>query len=52
VTLFVKIAVVALSGIAAFLHAQARSRRALAVFGALSGIAALGALFLGIMLAG
>ena len=52
VTLFVKIAVVALSGIAAFLHAQARSRKALAIFGALSGLTALGALFLGILLAG
>ena len=52
VTLFVKIVVVAISGVAAFLHAQARSRTALAVFGALSGIAAIGALFLGILLAG
>jgi putative copper export protein len=52
VTLFVKILVVALSGVAAFLHARATSRTALAVFGALSGIAAIGALFLGILLAG
>ena len=52
VTLFVKIVVVAVSGIAAFLHARARSKTALAVFGALSGIAALGALFLGVLLAG
>ena len=52
VTLFVKILVVALSGVAAFLHARATSRTALAVFGALSGIAAIAALFLGILLAG
>ncbi|HZP29455.1 MAG TPA: hypothetical protein VFC99_10925 [Acidimicrobiia bacterium] len=52
VTLFVKITVVALSGIAAFLHARAQSKAALAVFGAVSGLAALGALFLGILLAG
>ena len=52
VTLFVKIVVVAVSGIAAFLHARAQSKTALAVFGALSGIAALGALFLGVLLAG
>ena len=52
VTLFVKILVVALSGVAAFLHARATSRMAVAVFGALSGIAAIAALFLGILLAG
>jgi putative copper export protein len=52
VTLFVKITVVALSGITAFLHARSQSRTALAVFGALSGLSALGALFLGVLLAG
>jgi putative copper export protein len=52
VTLFVKIVVVALSGITAFLHARSQSRTALAVFGALSGLTALGALFLGVLLAG
>jgi putative copper export protein len=49
-TLIVKIVVVAASGFTAFVHTRARSTRSLAVFGALSGIAALGALFLGIML--
>jgi putative copper export protein len=49
-TLMVKIAVVAVSGITAFLHAQAKSRRALAVFGALTSLSALAAMFLGIML--
>ncbi|MEX1006696.1 MAG: CopD family protein [Acidimicrobiia bacterium] len=49
-TLIVKIVVVAGSGITAFVHTRSRSRRGLAVFGALSGITALAALFLGIML--
>ena len=51
-TLIVKIAVVVVSGITAALHARARSRAGLAVFGALTGLSALGALFLGVMLAG
>jgi putative copper export protein len=49
-TLMVKIAVVALSGVSALVHTQARSKTMLAVFGALSGVSALAALFLGIML--
>jgi putative copper export protein len=49
-TLSVKLVVVAVSGTAAFVHARARSRRGLAVFGALSGLAALTALFLGVQL--
>ncbi len=49
-TLMVKITVVAASGASAFLHARARSRAALAVFGAASGLTALGALFLGVQL--
>jgi putative copper export protein len=49
-TLMVKVAVVAVSGITAFLHAQAKSRRGLAVFGALTSLSALAAMFLGIML--
>jgi putative copper export protein len=52
VTLWVKLAVVAVSGVTAALHARARGKTGLAVFGALTGISALGALFLGIMLAG
>lgn len=51
VTLWVKLAVVAISGVTAALHARARSKTGLAVFGALTGISALGALFLGIVLA-
>jgi putative copper export protein len=49
-TLMVKIAVVALSGVSALVHTQARSKAMLAMFGALSGLSALAALFLGIML--
>lgn len=50
VTLLVKVVVVAFSGVTAALHARARSRPALAVWGALSGLSALGALFLGVVL--
>ncbi|MBG0824545.1 hypothetical protein HS048_27945 [Planomonospora sp. ID91781] len=49
-TLEVKVAVVVVSGVAAFLHARAKTRGALAAFGALSGLSALAALFLGVML--
>jgi hypothetical protein len=48
----VKLVVVAASGLAAALHARARSAAPLAVFGALSGLTALTALFLGVLLAG
>ncbi|HEY1346592.1 MAG TPA: hypothetical protein VGF54_16505, partial [Streptosporangiaceae bacterium] len=51
-TLIIKIVVVAISGVAAGLHARARSRAGLAVFGALTGISALAAVFLGVLLAG
>ena len=49
-TLMVKILVVTASGLSAFAHAEARSRTALAVFGAVSGLTALTAVFLGVML--
>ncbi|HKN97031.1 MAG TPA: hypothetical protein VJX10_07945 [Pseudonocardiaceae bacterium] len=52
VTLIVKLAVVAVSGLTAFLHARARTKTGLAVFGALTGVSALAALFLGVLLAG
>lgn len=45
--LLVKLLVVALSGVAAFLHTTASSRVGLAVWGAVGGIAALAALFFG-----
>ena len=51
-TLIVKLAVVVLSGVAAALHARSRSRQGLAIFGALTGLSALTALFLGVLLAG
>jgi len=51
-TLVLKIVIVAVSGITAFVHARSSSRTRLAVFGALTGASALGALFLGILLAG
>lgn len=52
ITLIVKLVVVVISGVAAFAHARARNRTALAVFGALTGLSALLALFLGVLLAG
>jgi putative copper export protein len=51
-TLIVKLVVVAISGITAALHARAKSAAGLAVFGALTGVSALAALFLGVLLAG
>jgi putative copper export protein len=51
-TLIVKLAVAAVSGITAFAHARARGKAGLAVFGALTGVSALAALFLGVLLAG
>ena len=51
-TLTVKLVIVAISGITAFLHARAKSPAGLAVFGALTGLSALSALFLGVLLAG
>ena len=51
-TLVVKLIVVVISGVTAALHARARNPRWIAVFGALTGLSALAALLLGIMLAG
>ena len=51
-TLMVKIVVVAISGLAAFVHGISRSRRLLAVSGALAGVSAIAALFLGVLLNG
>ena len=52
VTLIVKLTVVALSGVSAFLHSTAKSKAGLAVWGALAGLSAMAALFFGIVLAG
>ena len=51
-TLIVKLAVVVISGIAAALHVRSRTARSRAIFGALTGLSALAALFLGVLLAG
>jgi putative copper export protein len=51
-TLIVKLVVVAASGATAFAHTRTRNRTALAVYGALTGLTALAALFLGVLLAG
>jgi len=51
-TLVVKLIVVVISGVTAALHARARNPRWIAVFGALTGLSALAAVFLGILLAG
>jgi putative copper export protein len=49
-TLTVKLVLVALSGLTALLHARARSRPALAAFGAASGITALAVVFFGVQI--
>lgn len=49
-TLVVKLVVVAVSGVTAWLHGRATTTRGVAVFGALTGISALAALFLGVLL--
>lgn len=51
VTLWVKIVLVAVSGLTAWLHARASSAAGLAIFGALTGLSAVAALFVGILLA-
>jgi putative copper export protein len=50
-TLSLKYALVLASGVTAYLHARATSKRGMAVWGALTGLTALAALFVGIMLA-
>jgi hypothetical protein len=50
--LYVKIGVVALAGAAVYLHQQATSRRATAVWGAIGAVASVAALALGVFLAG
>lgn len=52
VTVWVKISVVALSGLSAWLHQRSKSIVALAIWGTLTGVSALAALFVGILLAG
>ena len=51
-TLIVKLAVVVISGVTAALHIRSGTTRSRAVFGGLTGLSALAALFLGVLLAG
>lgn len=51
-TLMIKLAVVVVSGVTAALHIRAGTPRARAILGALTGLSALAALFLGVLLAG
>jgi putative copper export protein len=50
-TLMLKYVLVVISGVTAFLHQRSSSRTGLAVFGALTAVSALGALFVGVWLA-
>ena len=51
-TLIIKLVVVVISGVTAALHLRSRTARGRAIFGALTGLSALAALFLGVLLAG
>ena len=51
-TLMLKYALVVVSGVTAYAHTKATTRKAMAVFGALTGLSAVATLFVGIMLAG
>lgn len=51
-TLGVKLVLVLLSGVAAFLHTRARSKAGLAVWGGIGGLTGLGAVLFGVVLAG
>jgi hypothetical protein len=48
----VKVVVVVLAGLAAWLHGRATTKASLAAWGSIAGIASLGALVLGVLLAG
>ena len=50
-TLMLKYVLVIASGVTAFLHQRATTPRGMAVYGALTGLTALGALFVGVWLA-
>jgi len=52
IVLVVKIVVVALAGVAAFLQTRSTTRRGLAVWGALTSLSSLAALVMGVFLAG
>ncbi len=50
-TLNIKMGIVALSGIAAYLHSRSKSKAGLAAWGAISALAALAAVLFGVMIA-
>lgn len=52
ITLTLKVILVAISGISAFFHSKASSRKSIAILGALSGLSAVAALYVGVLLAG
>lgn len=52
VVLFVKIAVVLIAGLAAYIHQNSKSKASLAIGGTVASIASLAALVLGVLLAG
>jgi len=52
VVLGVKIAIVALAGVAAFLHSRATTKAGLAAWGSVAGVCSIAALFMGVLLAG
>lgn len=52
VALWIKLAVVAVSGLSAWLHGRAHTRASLAAWGGVSGLTALVALLLGVLLEG
>jgi putative copper export protein len=52
IVLVVKIVVVALAGLSAFLHTRASTRRGLAIWGALTALSSIAALVMGVFLAG
>lgn len=47
-----KMTVVLLSGVAAYVHTRSNSRKSIAIWGSLSGLFALSAMYLGVLLAG
>ncbi|HWU31238.1 MAG TPA: hypothetical protein VN108_00115 [Marmoricola sp.] len=51
-TLMIKYALVIASGLTAYIHAQATTKKNMAIFGALTGLTALSAMFVGVVLAG
>lgn len=51
-TLMIKYVLVIASGLTAYIHAQAKTKKNMAIFGALTGITAIATMFVGVVLAG